>query len=113
MVRERRKSAATSRFGNPFFMMAAAALVAWSPQVVWGEIHWRSGPAEMAPLDQAELASAITQLAGREDARRVVVQFDRSIGSAERGQLQQAGLRRAEGVRFRGSPSSPLLPMAE
>ena len=78
--------------GRGFLVMAVAAAIAWSPPVVWGEIQWRSGPAEVARLEGAEAAAAITELAGRADARHVMVQFDRPIGAAERAQLQQAGL---------------------
>ncbi|MHC4089699.1 MAG: S8 family serine peptidase, partial [Planctomycetota bacterium] len=72
--------------------MGAVFCVAWSPLAVRGEIPWRSGPAEIARLNRAEVANAVTELAGRPDVRHVVVQFDRPIGPAQRAQLADAGL---------------------
>ena len=72
--------------------VVAAACIAGSAPVASGQIEWRSGPAEVARLDGAELAAAITQLADRPEARHVVVQFDRPIGAAQRAELRQAGL---------------------
>jgi len=66
--------------------------MAWSPAAAWGEIRWRSGPAEIVSPDRAELEHAITELLGRANARHIVVQFDRPIRSAEREELQRAGV---------------------
>ena len=70
----------------------AVASMAWSPAAAWGEIRWRSGPAEIVSPDRAELEHAITELLGRANARHIVVQFDRPIRSAEREELQRAGV---------------------
>ena len=80
------------RHGEAFLAMLVVSLTAWAPPAASGEVHWRSGPTEVARLDGAELAAAFTNLAGRSDARHVVVQFDRPIGPIQRTQLQEAGL---------------------
>jgi hypothetical protein len=70
-----------------FLAIAAVVSVVCMPSKVSGEVRWRSGP-----LERQELARQITALAGRPEARHVVIQLNRSIGSAERGQLRNTGL---------------------
>ena len=79
----------TSRFIHPFFVVIGLSLL-WQPMVAQGEIRWRSEPVAMPRMEQAELAGAITELAGRAEARHVVAQFDQRIGPPQRSQLKKA-----------------------
>ena len=102
MARKAVKQKVTCGYAWRFLAMAVVVSIAWCPQIVWGEIQWRSGTAEIAPADQAQLAAAIGELADRADARHVVVQFERPIGAAQREELRAAGL---DVLRYLGNQS--------
>jgi len=95
-----------------FLAVAAVLCVVWIPPKAHGEIKWRSGPAVIPRLDREALGRRIAELAGRPEQRHVVIQTDRFIGSANRGQLRNAGLKVLRYVgnqAFFASFSSPVV----
>lgn len=57
-----------------------------------GEIRWQAGTVRIDRKPAAEVATAVTMLAARADARHVVVQFDAPLTQAKRAELDAAGL---------------------
>jgi hypothetical protein len=92
MAAKAEKNRVARRFAGRFLATALAVSVAWCPRAMSREVQWRSGPAEIAPLDRAQLATAISQLADRDDARHVVVQFRQPVNADHKSALRQAGV---------------------
>ena len=80
MLRRPKSDSETRNGGYRFLAAFAAGLFVWSLSTRGADVEWRSGYTDIAQLDQAELATALTDLASRPNARHVVVQFDRPIG---------------------------------
>ena len=55
-------------------------------------IPWRSGPANLARADRATLAESVADLAKRDGARHVVIQFAKPLKADERVKLREAGV---------------------
>ena len=71
-----------------FLAVVAAGLAVSSAAAVGAEVLWRSGPAQITPVDRADLEAAVTDPI----ARHVVVQFAGPVDATQRSRLQQAGV---------------------
>ncbi len=72
--------------------VAVAVVFTTNPLAAGADVKWRSGSAQIGRANAADLPQAVATLAGRPDARHIVVQFDRPIDPKQRKQLQRAGL---------------------
>jgi len=68
------------------------AVLATVRPAMGADVKWRSGAAEIARIDRADLAPAIANLAARANVHHVVVQFDQPITPPQREELRRAGL---------------------
>jgi len=79
------------RHASRLALMALAAVLVWGP-LASADVPWRSGPAELEPLDAAAIAELAADLGLRGDARHVVVQFDGPVSSTQRSRMAAAGV---------------------
>src|SRR5262245_25319412 len=55
-------------------------------------IHWLGQASFARARSSAEACAALSELAGRDDRRHVVVQFSRALAESERARAREAGL---------------------
>ena len=55
-------------------------------------VVWRSGAAEIADSDRADVTAQVLALAARSDERHVVVQFDEPVSEIDRDRMSRSGL---------------------
>ena len=87
----RSKAGGGSVIGRHGPVVAVAILMlagTFQPRLVLaGQIRWRGQTVATPTQSEAELTGAIAALAGRADARHVVVQFDQPIDARQRADL--------------------------
>ena len=92
MVRGTKNGVVSRRYGCLLLAVFGAEVLLCHLPAVGEEIEWRSGRADIARLDGAELSAVLADLTRRPNAQHVVVQFDRPIDPSARSQAQQEGL---------------------